>query len=76
MDGTNKNTAENKPKKFTIERLRRDCLKLFGVTESTFEGATFGKSGELTVDEAKKLIGDWQKTEIKPKGKKEKQEGK
>lgn len=51
--------------KFPLERLRQDCLKLFGVTTSTFDGATFGKTEKYTVDEVKKFIEAWQKTPIK-----------
>ena len=28
--------------KFTIEKLRENSLKLFGVTQSTFDGVTYG----------------------------------
>lgn len=58
---------ENKPAKFPLERLRQDCLKIFNVTTSTFDGATSGKTEEYTVDEVKEFIKGWQKTPIKLK---------
>lgn len=56
--------------KYTIEKLRQNCLKLFGVTTSTFNGATYGLRGEYTVEEIKKAIDTWQKKPVKT-GKKE-----
>lgn len=51
--------------KFTIEKLRQNCLALFGVTTSTFDGATLGYDGEYSVEEIKKAIERWQNTKIK-----------
>lgn len=51
--------------KFPIEKLRQNCLALFGVTTSTFDGATLGYDGEYSVDEIKKAIDKWQNTKIK-----------
>ena len=51
--------------KFTIEKLRVNSLKLFGVTQSTFDGVTYGLSGEFTVSEMKKIISNWQNKEVK-----------
>ena len=62
-------TADTAPK-FTIGRLRENCLTLFGVTSSTFDGATYGLDGTYTVDETKKAINKWQNTPTKS-GKKE-----
>ena len=56
-------TAATEPK-FTIERLRANCLTLFGVTTSTFDGATYGLSGEFTVEEIEKTIEKWKKKTI------------
>jgi len=72
-----KNTIEKtapvtKPK-FPLDRLCRDCQKLFGVTTSTFDGATFGLTGTFTVDEIKTKISGWQNKKIKFK--KSKKEG-
>jgi len=50
---------------FSIERLRQDCFKLFGVTLSTFDGAMYGQSGEFTVEEARNIIKNWRGKEIK-----------
>jgi hypothetical protein len=56
---------------FSLERLRRDCLKLFGVSTSTFDGATLGREGEFTVKEAREIIQAWQNTRVFPAIKKE-----
>lgn len=53
------------PPKFPLEKLRENCLKLFGVTQSTFDGASHGLSGEYTVSEMKKIIAVWQNKEVK-----------
>ena len=68
------NPAE-KPK-FPLDRLRRDCLKLFGVTTSTFDGATFKLNGNFTVEDIKEKIDKWQKKKIKFKESKEQKGGK
>lgn len=60
-DGTvENNTAAAQPTKFTIERLRKDCLCLFGVTFSTYDGATFGSTKEFSVEEMSDHIKKWQ----------------
>jgi len=51
--------------KYPIEKLRYNCFALFGVTTSTFDGATLGYNGEYSVDEIKKAIDKWQKTTVK-----------
>lgn len=51
--------------KHSLEKLRKNCLVLFGVTVSTFDGATHGLSGEYTVAEIKAIIEKWGKTPIK-----------
>lgn len=51
--------------KFSIEKLRENCQKLFGVSVSTFDGAVHGKSGEFTVAEMKGIISKWKKEEVK-----------
>ena len=55
--------------KFPIEKLRSNCVALFGVTSSTFDGATLGLNGEYSVEEMKKTIEKWQKTTIKKEDK-------
>ena len=47
--------------KFPIETLRKDCVKLYGISTSTFDGAMFGKSGEYSIEEARTLIENWKK---------------
>ena len=43
--------------KFLIRKLREQCIKLFGVTTSTFDGAMYGiEETELSIDEAKAII--------------------
>ena len=53
------------PPKFTIERLRASCIKLFGITASTFDGATYGLTGQFTVDAMKEHIDKWLKKPMK-----------
>lgn len=53
------------PPKFPLEKLRENCLKLFGVTQSTFDGAAHGLKGEYAVSEIKKIIAAWQSKEAK-----------
>lgn len=48
-----------KQPKFTIERLRKECIHIFGVTASTFDGATFGMKGAYTVEEIRRRLGNW-----------------
>lgn len=51
---------------FPIATLRNNCMKLFGCTSSTFDGAFFKqKDKEYTVNEAKKIIESWLKEEVK-----------
>lgn len=47
--------------KFTIEKLRANCVDLFGVTSSTFAGATYGMTGKYTVEEMKNHLESWKK---------------
>ncbi len=53
-----------KEDKFEINALRRDSLKLFGVTRSTFDGAFYGKTGDFSISEAKELIKDFQNRRV------------
>lgn len=57
---------------FSLERLRRDCFKLLGVSTSTFDGATFGRKGEFTVKEIREIINAWQNTRVRPAKKEDK----
>lgn len=47
------------PKKFPIEKLAPCHRSVFGVSASTFAGATAGLSGEFTVEEMKARIKAW-----------------
>lgn len=53
------------PPKFSLEKLRENSLELFGVTQSTFDGAAHGLNGEYTVSDMKKIIAAWQNKEAK-----------
>lgn len=53
-------TPAAQPPKFTVERLRKDCFSLFGVTTSTYDGAVFGLTGEFSVSEMRAAIQKWQ----------------
>lgn len=53
--------------KYTLSQLRAHCLKLFGVTQSGFDGATAELSGEFTIDELKKKIEAWMGKKIEKK---------
>ena len=57
--------AVNTAPKHSLGVLRKNCLALFGVTVSTFDGATHGLDGEYTVEEIKEKINKWGKTPIK-----------
>lgn len=61
-----KKKVETKPNKalFPIERLKKDCLQLFGVTTSTFDGATHTLKGEYTVEEIRAKIMKWKNTQV------------
>ena len=51
--------------KFTVEQLRKDAFKLFGVSQSTYAGATYNLDGKYTVKEMKDHIDKWLKKEVK-----------
>lgn len=71
MDGREM-AAKNVPPKFQVNVLKANCMKLFGVTSSTFCAAFHGKSGEYTIDEAKKHLDKWGKQDIAKKVKEDK----
>lgn len=48
-------------KKFAVDKLRENCRRLFGVSTSTFDGATYGMTGKYTVEELKAHIEAWKK---------------
>ncbi len=45
--------------KFSIDALSKNSKKLFGVSQSTFAGATFGLTGDFTVEEMNGKIKEW-----------------
>ncbi len=51
-------------RKISIEKLRRSCVKLFGVTPSTFDGATAGLVGKFTAAEMQAHIDEWLNTPV------------
>lgn len=51
--------------KYSIEMLRKHCLKCFGVTTSTFDGAMYGHTEDLTLKEAQRVIKEWLGKEVK-----------
>ncbi len=51
--------------KFTLEKLKQNCRKLFGVSESTFFGATYNMTGKYTISEMKTHIEAWKKKGVK-----------
>lgn len=55
--------------KFTIERLRKECYRIFGVTTSTFDGATYGLKDKFTVEEMQKHLDEWRKKRVNPANK-------
>ena len=58
--------AEKTEQKFTVQTLRENCVKLFGCTSSTFDGAFFEKEDkEYTVSEEKEIIKNWLRKEVK-----------
>ncbi len=58
-------------RKIPIEKLRRSCVKLFGVTPSTFDGATVGLAGKFTATEMQVHIDKWLNTPVSLGRKKE-----
>lgn len=44
---------------FSVAKLRAHCVKLFGVTQSTFDGAMFGHSEDISIKGAKAIIDEW-----------------
>ena len=42
--------------KYSIEKLQMNCHQLFGISTSTFAGATYGMTGEYSVEEMKAHI--------------------
>lgn len=58
--------AEKKERKIPLEKLRRSCVKLFGISPSTFDGAAVGLTeSKYTVEEMRAIIDKWLKKEVK-----------
>lgn len=54
--------------KFPYDVLKDNCVKLFGVTSSTFIGATIGMEGkEYSINHIKNIIDGWLKKPINMK---------
>lgn len=51
--------------KYTVGKLQENCRQLFGVSTSTFAGATYGMTGKYTVEEMRAHIEAWKKREVK-----------
>lgn len=46
---------------YELSALRSSCVKLFGVTTSTFDGAMQGRMEPLSIAEVKTIIENWKK---------------
>lgn len=59
--------AAKRVKRIPVDRLRRSCVKLFGISPSTFDGATVGidPNGKYSVEEMQNIIDNWLKREVK-----------
>jgi len=53
--------ASSREKSYDLSMLRKNSMKLFGVTTSTFDGAMSSQTGQLTVSAAKGIIEKWKK---------------
>lgn len=62
---TEAGAAKAAPQKFPLEKLAAGCKTLFGVSSSTFAGATAGMTGDYSVAEMKEHINKWLKKEVK-----------
>ena len=63
------NTVQETPEwgtpKFSVEQLRKHCVRLFDISSSTFDGAMYGQAEPMTVEEAKAIIKEWRGKEAK-----------
>lgn len=59
-----KQTAQAEPE-YDMQTLRQHCMKLFGITTSTFDGAFMGHNKPMSVSSAKAILEKWKKEEIK-----------
>lgn len=58
------NVQEVTAAKFPLEKLAKECEKLFGVSDCAFAGATFGLEGEYSIAEMKTIIQEWMEKEV------------
>ena len=53
-------SVTEKEAKYSVDKLRKNSIALFGVTQSTFDGAMYGHgSKEYTINEAKAILERW-----------------
>jgi hypothetical protein len=52
-------------KGFKYEVLRDQCMKLFGVTKSTFAGAVKNHGGQFKISEVQRQINEWLQKEVR-----------
>ena len=50
--------------RYGLDDLRKNCLTLFNVSTSVFDGAVMGLSGEYTISEIKNIITKWKGKEV------------
>lgn len=63
---TSGSATSKKVQRFPVSTLRDKCVKLFGCTTSTFDGAFFSCADkEYSIEEAKEIIKKWLGKEIK-----------
>lgn len=58
-------TGAAAPRKFELSKLQENCRALFGVSASTFAGATVGMKGKFSVEEMRAHIEAWKKKGVK-----------
>ncbi len=54
-----------KEKTYELSALRKNSMRLFGVTTSTFDGAMSGQTTPLTINAAKGIIEKWKKGAVR-----------
>lgn len=62
MESAEKADEENTKveQKYLVNKLREKSILLFGVSQSTFDGAMYGHAEqEYTIDEAQAIINEW-----------------
>lgn len=52
--------------KYRLDKLRENAVTIFGVSRSTFDGATYQlKDGDYSIPEIKDIISEWERKEAK-----------